>query len=41
MKQQSVLSDLAIFSIELAKYIDFNEVIHKFTALKARKEAVA
>lgn len=36
---QSRLSDLAILSIEseLVKGIDFNEVIHNFAALKARK----
>ena len=36
---QSRLSDLAILSIEseLAKGIDFDEVIHKFAVLKARK----
>ena len=36
---QSRLSDLAILSIEneLAKDIDFDEVINKFAALKARK----
>ncbi|KAF7642593.1 hypothetical protein LDENG_00255250 [Lucifuga dentata] len=36
---QSRLSSLVILSIEseLVKYIDFDEVIHKFAALKARK----
>ena len=36
---QSRLSDLAILSIEsdFAKGVDFDEVISKFAALKARK----
>ncbi|ESO02950.1 hypothetical protein HELRODRAFT_81101, partial [Helobdella robusta] len=36
---QSRLSDLAILSIErdLAKEVDFDEVIDKFASLKARK----
>ncbi|ESO02949.1 hypothetical protein HELRODRAFT_81078, partial [Helobdella robusta] len=36
---QSRLSDLAILSIErdLAKKVDFDEVINKFASLKARK----
>lgn len=38
--EQSRLSDLAISSVEsdLAKGVDFDEVINKFAALKARKE---
>jgi len=34
----SELSDVTILSIDLAEYIDFDEVIHKSAALKARKE---
>jgi len=36
--KRSELSDLEILSTELAKYIDFDEVIHKFAAWKSRKE---
>jgi len=36
--RQSELSDLAILSIELAEYIDFDKVIHETAAWRARKE---
>jgi len=36
--RQTELSDLAILSIELVEYIDFDEVIHKFTASKPGKK---
>jgi len=32
--RQSEFSDLAIVSIEFVKYIEFDEVIHKFAAWK-------